>query len=132
MPRKRVHGHTRNNSAFNPDRLTRAQHTLLTWGIVLSGTESEVGFDHNSDEGEFRARMLWNLHRASILQEHRDAHDVKNPGGRPAAFWKYDVKKEIPHNKRFTYLKEQGFLDPWEIEAAKLFNQQIGFKHFDI
>lgn len=132
MPRKRVHGHIKNNSAFNPDKLTSAQHTLLTWGIVLSGLESEVGFDPNSDEGEFKARMLWNLHRDAIMQEYRDRHDVKNPGGRPAAYWKYDIQEDIPHDKRWAYLKEHNLLEPWEIEAAKLFNRQIGSKHFDI
>lgn len=132
MPRKRVHGHKKNNSVFNPDILTPTQHCLLTWGIVLSGMEADVGYDYTSKEGEFKTKMLWNLHRKEILQEYKDKKDTNNPGGRPAGYWKYDVQEDIPHNERWAYLRDHNLLESWEIEAAKLFNQKIRTKHYDI
>jgi len=57
---------------------------------------------------------LWELHRDALLPEYVE----RNPGTRPAVFWKFDAPEERDENEpEVEYLHRHGLLAPAEIAA---------------
>jgi hypothetical protein len=118
MPRKRVHGHIKKNDVLDFSKLNGMQDYFLRNGLCLSGCEAELSF---SPDDLMTARRLWVLHKNELMSR----QDLKNPGWRPWAYFRFECNIEpatFKYGERLAYLREHKLLEPWEI--ALLDSQQ--------
>ena len=111
MPRKRVHGHMK-KGVIDFSKMTGMQDYFLRTGVCLSGCESELGFPQDD---LMSARRLWIMHKAELMQR----QDLKNPGYRSWAWWRFEQNIEpasFQYGGKLAYLREHKLLMDWELQ----------------
>jgi hypothetical protein len=107
-----------NNETDNLSKLNGVRDYFLRTGVCLSGCESELGFP---PDDLMTARRLWILHKDELMSR----QDLKNPGKRPWAWWRFEQDIEpasFHYGESLKYLQEHKLLEPWEL--ALLDNRQ--------
>lgn len=103
-----------NNDTNNLNQLNSFRHFYLKTGVLLDGGQQELGF---KPDDLMSGRRLWVLHREEVMQEYRN--DLKNPGWRPFAWWRFEQNIEpstFKYGERLEYMREHKLLEPWELK----------------
>lgn len=101
-----------NNNMNNLSKLNGTRDYFLRNGLILFGTRDDLGFDPSD---LMSARRLWVLHKDELMSH----QDLKNPGWRPWAWWRFEQDTEpanFHYGERLIYLRGHKLLTDWELK----------------